>query len=392
MEHTAAIYLDKIQAITSQVQYENDGLFGGKLGVVWQYYYQWQATHEYAHKEECLRVLGEVFDNLNNDTPQLSGAAMSVGAAGFCYVVTMLHRQKWLEFDLDETLADLDTFAYESALEMITERKLDFWHGAFGILFYFLERLSKPLFRERAEVLVQKIVDEVQGDDDGLWFPNILSPQDETVINLSLSHGQTAFMIILMQAAQKGVQAELARSVVRRGVNFILKHQTTANQETDFSLFPLTLNAETEEGKFSNRLALCYGDLNILLLMYRAAAFLESPELRRRADLCGVSTLRRQTEKATLVSDSHLCHGAAGVAQLYHTLYKLTGNDGYYRNYQTWIDKTIAFLDHDLQHETFKGQEGSLLNGYVGVQLVLLGYIYHKREQLDWAKVFLLAP
>lgn len=390
MEYTATNYLNKLTYQISQASYDNDGLFGGKLGLVWQSYYQWQATREYAHQEQCLRVLGEIFENLNQDNPQLSGAALSVGAAGFCYVVTMLHRQGWLEFDLNETLADLDAFAYESALEMIAQRKLDFWHGAFGVLFYFLERLSNPLLRQRAEVLVQKIVDEVQGDDDGLWFPNILSPEDESVINLSLSHGQTAFMLVLMQAAKKGVQTELATSVVWRGVNFVIKHHQSANMETEFSLFPLTLNADTEEGKFNNRLALCYGDLNLLLLMYRAADFLQRPDLRRQADLCGVSTVRRQTEKATLVSDSHVCHGAAGVAQLYYTLYKLTNHEAYYRAYQTWIDKTIALLDHDLEKKTFKGQEGSLLNGYVGIQLVLLGYIYHKREQLDWAKVFLL--
>ncbi|AEI48870.1 lanthionine synthetase C family protein [Runella slithyformis] len=390
MEHTAAIYLNKIQANTSQFHYDNDGLFGGKLGLVWQSYYYWQATREYAHQEQCLRVLGEIFENLNQDNPQLSGASLSVGAAGFCYVVTMLHREGWLEFDLDETLADLDEFAYESALEMIAQRKLDFWHGAFGVLFYLLERLSNPLLRQRAEELVQKIVDKVQGDDDGLWFPNILSPEDESVVNLSLSHGQTAFMLVLMQAAKKGVQTELATSVVWRGVNFVVKHHKSADMDTHFSLFPLTLNADTEEGKFSNRLALCYGDLNILLLMYRAADFLQRPDLRRQADLCGVSTVRRQTEKATLVSDSHLCHGASGVAQLYYRLYKLTGHESYYRAYLLWIDKTIALLDQDLEEKTFKGQEGSLLNGYVGIQLVLLTYIYHQREQLDWAKVFLM--
>lgn len=390
MEHTATNYLNKLTYPISQASYENDGLFGGKLGLVWQSYYHWQATREYAHKEQCLRVLGEIFENLNQDNPQLSGASLSAGAAGFCYVVTMLHRQGWLEFDLNETLTDLDEFAYESALEMIAQRRLDFWHGAFGVLFYFLERLSNPLLRQRAEVLVQKMVDKVQGDDDGLWFPNILSPEDESVINLSLSHGQTAFLLILMQAAKKGVQTELATSVVTRGINFVLKHERSADMITDFSLFPLTIHADTEAGKFSNRLALCYGDLNILLLMYRAAAFFQHPDLRRRADLCGMSILRRQTEKATLVSDSHVCHGAAGVAQLYYTLYKLTNHEAYYRAYQTWIDKTIALLDQDLEKKTFKGQEGSLLNGYVGIHLVVLGYIYHQREQLDWAKVFLL--
>lgn len=388
MEHTAAIYLNKIEATTSQVQYENDGLFGGKLGLVWQNYYLWQATREYAHKEACLRVLGEVFDNLNNDTPQLSGAAMSGGAAGFGYVVTHLHRAEWLDFDLNQTLADLDEFIYESALEHIQQRKLDFWHGAFGMLFYFLERL--PHHRQRAEVLIQKIVEQVQGDDDGLWFPNVMREEDEPIINFSLSHGQTAFMLVLMQAAQKGIEEELVRSVVARGVNFLLRHERTVDYVTDFSYFPLCVHANTAEPRYNNRLAVCYGDLNLVLLMYKAAAFFDNAALKKRADLLGLNTLRRQNEQATLVSDSHFCHGAAGVAQFYHSLYRISGQEGYYKGYQYWIDRTIAALHQDLATDAFRETKGGLVSGYAGVALVLLTYIYHQRERLYWEKVFLL--
>lgn len=277
-------------------------------------------------------------------------------------------------------------------MELIAQRRLDFWHGAFGILFYFLERLSNPLHHQRAEALLRRIVEEVQGDDDGLWFPNVLQPEDESIINFGLSHGQTAFLLVLMQAAQRGVETELATSVVCRGVNLLLQYQRPADYETNFSCFPVWVNAENQEAHRINRLAVCYGDLNIVLLLYKAAEFLQNPSLRQQADLLGLSTLQRKTEKATLVSDSHFCHGAAGVAQFYYTFYRLSGHEGYYRGYQYWIDRTVASLHDELENDTFKENQGGLVEGYVGVALVLLTYVYHQRERLDWEKVFLMKP
>lgn len=386
MQHTATIYWQDLHRQTEE--YESDGLFEGRLGRIWWYFHEWKATRSQAIKARCLTLVEEVFSHLNNDAPQLYGASLSRGAAGFGYVVTHLHREEWLDFDLNQTLADLDDFIYESALEHIQQRKLDFWHGAFGMLFYFLERL--PLHRHRAEVLIKKIVEQVQGDDDGLWFPNVLQEGEASVINFSLSHGQTAFMLVLMQAAQKGIEEELVLSVVARGVNFLLRHQRAVDYVTDFSYFPLCVHANTAEPRYNNRLAVCYGDLNLVLLMYKAAAFFDNAALKKRADLLGLNTLRRQNEQATLVSDSHFCHGAAGVAQFYHSLYRISGQEGYYKGYKYWIDRTIAALHQDLATDAFRETKGGLVSGYAGVALVLLTYIYHQRERLYWEKVFLL--
>ncbi|MCU0341137.1 MAG: hypothetical protein MUE30_14755 [Spirosomaceae bacterium] len=297
-----------------------------------------------------------------------------------------------MEFDLDETLADLDEYAFQTALQWVDELKLDFWHGAFGVLFYLIERLSNPRHRQWAETLMSKICAQVRGDNNGLWLPNISDPKDESVINFSLSHGQTAFLLVLMQAAKKGVEAELARSVVRRGINLILSYQRSTDYEENFSYFPFWVNDDTQEQYINNRMAVCYGDLNIVLLFYKAAAFLENDDLRRKADLIGLNTLRRQSEKATLVSDSHFCHGAAGVAQLYHSLYRIAGHEGYYKGYQYWIDRTVAALHHDLQNDAFGDNPGGLVTGQVGVALVLLTYIYHQNERLLWEKIFLMNP
>lgn len=380
--------LRRIQHQITQIHYDDDRLFGGKLAAVWQMYYQSRAYRDDFYKARCLNCLSEVFDNFNNDTPKLNGASLSAGAAGFCYVVTMLHQERWLPLDLEQTLADLDNYLFESALLLIKNRQLDFWHGAFGILFYFLQRIDTVVIKEKASILVEKIIDEVQGSDNGLWFPNVNKPEDEYIINFSLSHGQTAFLSVLMQAAQKGIQTELITSVVYRGVNFVLKHHRLTDYEHNFSAFPLYINQDSKEPYYSNRLAVCNGDLNVVLLMYRAAEFLQDKNLRERADLVGLCTLQRQNEKATQVTDSHFCHGSAGVAQFYFTFYKITGYQAYYTGYQYWINKTIELLDKDFEKNTFKGEEGSLLNGYVGVMLVLLNYI--SEERLDWEKLFLL--
>jgi lantibiotic modifying enzyme len=382
-------YLTKLQNAIDNITYENDTLFGGKIGAIWQEYHLWQATNDRKHKEEAKQFINEIFEDLNNDNPKFFGASYSGGAAGFCYVVTMLKKYNFLEIALDEDLADLDEYLYESALQFINERNLDFWHGTFGIVFYFLERLDNPIIRKNAKILIEKTLEKAIISDEGLWFPSIMSDKDEGIINFSLSHGQTAFLIILMNAYNKGLCKEIIPEIIRQGTDFIMSHfEQTDFDNNKYSYFPLKINEATGVKNFSNRLAFCYGDLNIVLLLYHASEFLGDPMLKQKADLLGLSTLMRKDEKTTMVTDAHFCHGSAGVAQFYKTFHRLTGIEAYYRGYEYWLDRTLAFTDEALQKDTFGEEKGSLLNGYVGVSLVFLSYV--SKEKLSWEKMFLL--
>lgn len=389
MDSIANSYLKKINKEIINLNHSDDTFFSGKTGLLLYEFYLWKASTQKTHYAKANQLINQIFENLNNDSPKFSGASYANGAAGFCYVVTMLNKYHFLEISLDEDLVSLDEFLFESALQLIEEQNLDFWHGAFGIVFYFLERLDNISIKQNTEFLIEKIIKKAITSDKGLWLPNIISTEDRDFINLSLSHGQTAFLIILMQAYEKGLCRDIIPEIVRRGADFVVSQF----QESDFgkdkySFFPIKINAQTNEKTFKNRLGLCYGDLNIALLLYHASDFLGDSSLRRTADLVGLSTLLRKNTKMTLIKDAHLCHGAAGVAQCYCTLYKLTGIEAYQKGYEYWIDHTLTFLDQHLEENDFGNEKGSLLNGLTGIGLVLLSYV--SKEKLDWEKIFLL--
>lgn len=389
MDSITNSYLKKINKEIINLSHSDDTFFSGKTGMLLYEFYLWQATHQKIHYEKANQLINEIFENLNNDNPKFSGASYANGAAGFCYVVTMLNKYRFLEISLDEDLVSLDEFLFESALQLIEKQNLDFWHGAFGIVFYFLERLDNISIKQNTEFLIEMIINKAIISEKGLWFPNIINTEDSNFINLSLSHGQAAFLIILIQAHEKGLCRDIIPEIVRQGADFVVSQF----QESDFgkdkySFFPVKINAQTNEKTFKNRLGLCYGDLNIALLLYHASDFLGDSSLRRTADLVGLSTLLRKDTKMTLIKDAHLCHGAAGVAQFYCTLYKLTEIEAYQKGYEYWIDHTLTFLDQHLEDNDFGNEKGSLLNGLTGIGLVLLSYV--SKEKLDWEKIFLL--
>lgn len=389
MNSIANIYLKKINKEIINLSHSDDTFFNGKAGMLLYEFYLWQATHQKKHYEKANQLINEIFENLNNDNPKFSGASYANGAAGFCYVVTILNKYRFLEISLDEDLASLDEYLFEEALKFIEEYNLDFWHGAFGIVFYFLERLDNISIKQNTEFLIEKIIKKAITSDKGLWFPNIINTEDRDFINLSLSHGQTAFLIILMQAYEKGLCHDIIPEIIRQGTDFVVSQF----QESDFgkdkySFFPIKINTLTNEKTFKNRLGLCYGDLNVVLLLYRASDFLDDSSLRRTADLVGLSTLLRKDTKMTLIKDAHLCHGAAGVAQFYCTFYKLTEIEAYQKGYEYWIDQTLTFLDQHLEDNDFGNEKTTLLNGLTGIGLVLLSYV--SKEKLDWEKIFLL--
>ena len=101
------------------------------------------------------------------------------------------------------------------------------------------------------------------------------------------------------------------------------------------------------------------------------------------AELVGLNTLLRTTEPTTLVANSLLYRGAAGVAHLYYKLYHASGqHPAYQRGYLFWLDQTQIWLHHELATGFYQNRESELLHGLVGVGLVLLSAL--AGHPLDW--------
>jgi hypothetical protein len=156
----------------------------------------------------------------------------------------------------------------------------------------------------------------------------------------------------------------------------------------EYSFFPFIVKQGANEISAPNRLGWCYGDLNEVLLFYRAGNLFEDNELIDLADVMGTQTLMRKTQMATLIEDSGFCHGSSGLSQFYRQLYRERKLPVYKEGYTYWIEKTLIFLEEDLVNGLYSGKEHEMLNGLIGVAFSLLSYT--SAQELDWSKSLLL--
>lgn len=132
----------------------------------------------------------------------------------------------------------------------------------------------------------------------------------------------------------------------------------------------------------------CCGDLNEVLLFYRAAKLFGDDGLLRLANLIGMQSMMRRDSSSTQATTAAFCHGAAGLAQSCRILYKETGFPVYRDGYEHWLQRTILLLEDELPKGVYAGKEEGLLDGLTGIALTLLSYISDKA--LNWSSVLLL--
>ncbi|MCW3464756.1 lanthionine synthetase LanC family protein [Chitinophaga nivalis] len=368
----------------------DDSLLNGKLGMILYYHSMFLAYQRSEFADRAYQLLEEIFAGLNSGSTALSGASLGNGACGLTYAVTLLKKNGFLDTDLRAELGELDAYLHQTALQEIEKDHLDYLHGAFGIIWYFTERLPDPVIQAYLEQIIHKLYERRVVTDQGTWFRNyIIDPAEKEEINFSLSHGQCAFLCILCDLLEKGIAENKVRYLLMEGLRFIKgRLQQIDFQHQQYSFFPLSMSPDGSMPPMNHRLAWCYGDLNEALLFYKAGHLLHDQHMIKFADLIGSTSIMRQNTEATLCTDSHFCHGTAGLAQFYHTLYRHTGWDKYNTAREYWGTATARLLARDIDARLFAGKENSLLVGLTGPVLVLSSLITN--EELPWTGVFLL--
>lgn len=371
---------------------KDDTLLTGRLGLSLYYHALYEAFGEYENGEKAGALLEEVFANLSKSDMQLYGNAFGGGGAGLGYIVNLFSKTGLVEVDADDDLDVLDSYLYKTALEQITQHdRNDFLHGATGTIHYFTQRADEEKIRGYLENLVTALCNKAVTTSRGTWIKNWVTERKEnTEINLSLSHGLCSFLIILVNAWQAGIRADCIKETVTQGVNFILSYQMDIDiPRKKWSLFPSTVNATNLSDYFpSSRLAWCYGDLGPILLLYKAAAIVDNADWVDKANLFGTFTIMRNDPESTAATETLFCHGTAGIAEFYNTLYRLSGIEKYQAARTFWLEKTISMLPGEMEKALYHGKECDFLEGLVGVNLALLSYISDK--PLGWAKSLLL--
>jgi hypothetical protein len=150
--------------------------------------------------------------------------------------------------------------------------------------------------------------------------------------------------------------------------------------------------ANNKEDDGDSRHAWCYGDPGACLQLFHAAKVLARPDLAAAAHEIALLAAQRDAESGQ-VFDAGLCHGSAGLAQIFSRAFQYTGDPLLAASAQRWLAHTL-----DLQQPAeadksflFFGEGGvmkpaaGVLEGSAGVGLALLAAIDGRASGWDRA-------
>lgn len=390
--NTVRVVFDALQHKIEQADPSEDSLLTGRLGLSLYYFTLYEVFGEEQFADRCITLLDEVMNREEYEKGGLSGPGFANGTSGLGFILSLYNENNVVETDIAGDFAIMDQQIYTTALSKIRqEGSLDYLHGAMGALHYFSQRSNEPVIRDYLDVLIDSVCQQAVLNSYGSWFPSFITDKNErNFINTSLSHGNTGFLLILLQLMEKGICSDKIKEAVRNGIRLLLHLRMKPDPaNSQYSFFPFTVNrSNSDDRHVNNRLAWCYGDIGIIFLLYKAAALCDEPAWKNEADDIASFILARTTESSTLVTDSHFCHGAAGLAHIYQKLFILTGQLRFKEGADHWMNMTFEYLDTEMKNDHYKGREGDLLNGLAGIGMVLLSRLSQK--ELAWDRLLLL--
>jgi lantibiotic biosynthesis protein len=383
-------YLQKIDKILEQRQYENDTLFSGNLGRALYFMYRYRTSDNTYFADLASQILGQVLENIREKRGKISFiSSLSSGLTGLCFINMLLEDDDFMDLEMNKTFIQFDEIIFKKACQQIKEGNLDYLHGALGSLYYFSFRVQK---NENIEAYISLMIDLIiEGtitESNGTYFENkYINQLNDTPDNLNFgfAHGLSGIMMVLLKVYQTGIENDKVQKLISGFIEFTLsKYQETEFKTRQFSHLPMTIELENK-GNYGSFLGWCYGDLNQAIMFYQAGKILERNDLTRIAENISETTLKRIQKKGVYLDNIFLCHGTSGLTQMYDALEQISGDNIYQEGSQYWLSQTMDYLE---KFDWELGNFGGLLGGLEGLGLVLMSSQTHTKTL--WNRLFLL--
>ncbi len=271
------------------------------------------------------------------------GPGLYSGIAGVGWVVG--HLVEGAEDDEDPCSA------FDAPLLEVLERSpwtdpFDLIDGLVGLGVYALERLPHPSGKQLLACIVGHLGKTARRQRPGIawwsdpeWVPMKWRQTPHPDWNLGVAHGVPGVIALLGRVAAADVDAQTrkkARALLDKAVRWLLAQELPPSDEGCFA------HAVTPgvPGKAA-RIAWCYGDPGIAATLLVAARAVGEPEWESAALRIALHAASRP-EALSGVVDAGLCHGAAGVAHIFHRLFLTTGDKRLAKASRLWFGRTLA--------------------------------------------------
>lgn len=391
-------YAKKLQDITNSVceyvertlnhkikeDQETYGLLTGNFGILIFLAYLTR------HSKSYELIYNKFLDyNLNAVSSKLLSPDFCSGISGIIYAISFMNKNNLSSVDISEFEKAYEKHLYINMIRNFETDKYDYFYGGIGVALCFMnscyyDSKYESYIKDSIGILNRVAIKQ----NDMLKWRTSFTQNPQYNYNISISHGISSIIIFLCKCHIHGFDC---KDMIKKGIEYIL------TQELEFkkigSCFP-SISKECEQNLQKSRLGWCYGDLGIsIALLWAGRVLNDNSYINKAKDIVEASLLRRAPED-TLVDNSFICHGAAGLACIYYHFNDVLKIKDIKDAGDFWLNKCIEFGDNPngtagyIQKEIQSVNDiYSFLNGITGVGLTLLYYIYN---DTDWTEFILL--
>lgn len=291
--------------------------------------------------ERAAQLLNEAIDLLPSQSMDASFLCGFPGVAWTTEHVLQLLDQ-WPE---DDPNADVDDALLAGLEDPTFVPAYDLIDGLAGHGVYALERRGRAAALPLASSVLERLENTACTQSVGLSWPSGLITRtaqgknvapDETYFNLGLSHGVPGVIAILARFVAVPELRERALPLLEGAVEWIQAQRLPAAMN---GAFPDHVARDVTPEPA--RAAWCYGDPGVAAALFAAARALERPSLEAFA-LDVAHAAARRDPSTTGVVDAGLCHGSAGLAHIFHRLYRASGDEECRRAAIAWFERLLT--------------------------------------------------
>lgn len=202
-------------------------------------------------------------------------------------------------------------------------------------------------------------------------------------LDLGLAHGNAGVIAIAGRAKRLGVALTAFLDRARSTAFWIAEHTQLTDEVSAYPNFYHPGSRST-----ASRVGWCYGDLSLGFALARFGASCNELALTEIGERLACRSGERLSTDGGLVNESSLCHGAAGIVQIYSRLYQVTAEEIYNTYRRAWLTRLLDVRRgaryggyYTYQKRGFRVEapvrmvrDTGLLNGVAGVVLALLEF------------------
>ncbi|MGV8090707.1 MAG: lanthionine synthetase LanC family protein [Mangrovibacterium sp.] len=370
--------LDSCAENSSISNHKGSGIVIGDSGLALCWAYLYHQTKDESHYSKLDDILTAIMYRPGTDL------TMGKGLTGIAWTVSLINQLEILE-DGKDWLCNIDSILEQEYRTMLLDDNTDYFSGATGLLFYFLDRNEKySKLSDISNLFISHIEAKVENDDWGKPYPD-LNNKSYNNINLGVPHGITGLLLALLLIKEKNI-LEIDQLIIRL-TDKLLSYRV----KTDECIYYFPSQIWEDKRPSPSIISWCYGDLMAAYALLKAGFLLRQRRYYALSLKILQDTLKcEKTHPDALV----LCHGYTSLVHIYDQVFRITGNNVFHEKAEYWESKSIqnfekCWSDYRITNN-YSGffENPSLFLGVPGFFLSLLAWnnsIYDR-----WVKCLLL--